>query len=222
MKYIFNLLYITFLFAVISCSNTNQETDVKKEQLISKDSSFAKVIYPKKDSVFKYDVNILISNKLDLIIETTLKYDSLFLKENYFNGGNQTVITQKINFNSISDNHNNIIELPLKEITDTFVVLNGRQVVLPKYIVTDIFYKSIGDKIVIGLSLFGLSNGSNEIYSYYKEDGTFITSINCSKLNCDTLGNYKLLNTLYNISDDTKYNEVTVYPPQFAGKLKKR
>jgi hypothetical protein len=208
---------------IFACSNqTDKEkqsskyNDTSVVQIELNDSVETSLNYPKRDSLFNYSVKLPLRNNYSLRIETSLKYDSVFLSEKYYSGGNQVVLSQKLFFLK-GDSVLKVNEFPITELSDNKVKVNGKLVLLPKYVLTCVLYDPKNSNFISTYS-FGLSNGSNEISSFYLMDGAYMVSTYCSRSLCDTIGNLNFLRSNKKYIDSVRFKEIIIFPPQSAGK----
>ena len=221
MKLNLTFFFILIFFSVfMGCEYGGKK--INKEKIEIKDSVnilkniFVSLNYPKNDSIFTYYVKLKSINDYSLTIETTLIYDSLFLFGDYYLGGNKAVLNQSLIF-KFKDSVINKKKFVVNNSVGIEKELRNKKVILPQYVLTSFLYKESKGETLYILYGFGLSNGSNEISSYYSNDGTFMCSTNCSRIKCDTLGNLSETESKYSVFDSTKLKEIYIFPPQSAG-----
>lgn len=214
-------LFISLCFFGCQENNVpiNQKTSIgiTDSSLTVNDKISVSLTYPKKDNEFTYHVKLNSIENYSLTIETTLLYDSLFLFKDYYNGGNKVVLNQSLIFKH-GDTIINKKTFMVKDAENIEKIIGTKKVTLPQYVVTSYLYKESNCETLYILYAFGLSNGSNEVSTYYSNKGDLIGTTNCSRTKCDTIGNLTEVECKYSVCDSVCLREICIFPPQFAGR----
>lgn len=221
-----NLIIILPLITLL-CLQGCQENDTpinEKNEIGSNDSLktvndkiSVSLHYPKPGKVFTYQVKLNSIENYSLTIETTLIYDSVFLTNDYYSGGNKVVLNQSLVFKH-GDTIINKKNFSVKNAENIEKKIKNKKNLLPQYVVTSYLYKESNCQTLYVLYAFGLNNGSNEISAYYNNEGELMGTTNCNRTECDTIGNLTEVECKYSVCDSTCLSEVCIFPPQFAGR----
>jgi hypothetical protein len=221
MRPLFQFYFFFLFFLVLGCKeNDNKQGKpfIKSEDSVNLSNRIDVMLcYPKRDSLFSYDVKLKTINDYSLTIQTVLIYDSIFLRNDYYRGGNQVVLNQSLIFKH-KDSVISIKPFPIKGVEAFEKFIHNKKEFLPQYVVTNLQYKELPTKALYILYAFGLSNGSNEISAYYSQTGELLCTTNYTRKKCETIGNLKKVENEYVVYDSTKLKEICIFPPAFAGK----
>lgn len=163
-----------------------------------------------EDSSYKYLLSYYSEAGYSVDIETRLLYDSAFLNNNYYKSGNKAVISQTLTFKKNGRQLRRFNYLQSYRINN----VKSRLPSLMKFVATEISITGPKKNPIYVFYAWGLSNGSNEVTSYYSKEGNLLLEINCGRHDCDSIVNARK-NDIEKWSN-SKLKSHYIFPPKLS------